>query len=123
MEKSIIYAAAWAGWLTRGAQFGPSFPQKFPHWRALAVDSGPSAPNMVPARSEKRPSMPRPSFTWTIASNHVIQSVCDRCARMVAASPRPDLLLFIERDHQCAEGQILALARMQPGSVGVRSAG
>ncbi len=46
--------------------------------------------------------MPPPSFTWTVVPpNHLIRSVCNTCARLVAVSGRGDLLHAIERVHQC----------------------
>ncbi len=45
--------------------------------------------------------MQRPTFTWTELPHHLIQSVCNLCARRVAVSARGDLIHVLERVHVC----------------------
>ncbi len=45
--------------------------------------------------------MQRPTFTWTELPHHLIQSVCDLCARRIAVSARGDLIHVMEKVHVC----------------------
>ncbi len=47
-------------------------------------------------------AMARPTFTWRVVPpNHLIQSVCNSCTRMIGVSANRGLLQVLERVHDC----------------------
>ena len=56
---------------------------------------------------EGKPPTPLEFFLRTIdrSGARVIMSFCPRCAKLVAASPRLELILIAEGSHLCSESQ------------------
>ncbi len=46
--------------------------------------------------------MARPTFTWTVVPpNHLVQSVCNSCTRMIGVTANRGLLHVLESVHDC----------------------